>query len=278
MTLFGVALRFVSTALSAAGHSLETWRPILKEPNVLLWIVLAVLFAGCSTAKPVEHRLFDLHLQQDVDISAAVDRLRQSRVVLVGEHHTTASHHQAQLLVIRKLHEAGVKLAIGLEMFRSDSQTELDRWVNGELPTEEFEGIYYDNWNYDWSMYRPIFEYAKQQRIPMVGLNVPRDITRQVARQGFQSLSEDQKEKLLAKLKKERTVGLSIQRYKGLGEMNPDQLWTTTMNPDNRILLRVTIENAREADKIFDVLMGDEVLPRKKFIQTYAKNVKNLDT
>lgn len=71
--------------------------------------------------------------------------------------------------------------------------------------------------------------------------------------------------------------GVNIQRYKGLGEMNPDQLWETTMNPANRILLQVTVENAKEADRTFDVLMGEQVLPRKKFIQTYAKSVKNLD-
>jgi DNA gyrase subunit B len=69
----------------------------------------------------------------------------------------------------------------------------------------------------------------------------------------------------------------SLQRYKGLGEMNPDQLWDTTMNPDNRTLLQVNIEDAAEADRTFDMLMGAKVPPRRRFIQTHAKEVRNLD-
>lgn len=93
--------------------------------------------------------------------------------------------------------------------------------------------------------------------------------------------TEEQKGKMLELLRKEKSDGsdrgISMQRYKGLGEMNPEQLWATTMNPEHRVLLKVTIENAKEADRVFDILMGDEVLPRKKFIQTYAKSVQNLD-
>lgn len=70
---------------------------------------------------------------------------------------------------------------------------------------------------------------------------------------------------------------IGVQRYKGLGEMNPDQLWKTTMNPATRIMKQVTIEDAQRADQIFDILMGSDVAPRKKFIQTHAKNVANLD-
>lgn len=78
-------------------------------------------------------------------------------------------------------------------------------------------------------------------------------------------------------LKKVKAKNPSIQRYKGLGEMNPEQLWETTMDPSNRLLLRVDIEDAVHASEIFDVLMGNNVAPRKKFIETHAKDVKNLD-
>jgi DNA gyrase subunit B len=85
--------------------------------------------------------------------------------------------------------------------------------------------------------------------------------------------TDEQKNRKLAQMAGKPEVA----RYKGLGEMNPEQLWETTMNPQNRMLLRVEIEDAVEADKIFDVLMGNDVDPRKRFIQTHAKTVRNLD-
>jgi uncharacterized iron-regulated protein len=140
--------------------------------------------------------LYDLQNGTELPLSAAIPTLKKKRIILVGEHHTNINHHYGQLNVIQSLKEAGAQVAIGLEMFRNDSQQALDQWVAGDISAKQFEAIYYDNWTYPWAVYRMIFEYARKEKIPMIGLNVPRDITRQVSRGGFNSLSEEQKGKL----------------------------------------------------------------------------------
>ena len=89
--------------------------------------------------------------------------------------------------------------------------------------------------------------------------------------------TEDEEAAIEEEDETEKISGASLQRYKGLGEMNPSQLWETTMDPARRRLKQVAIADAIEADKLFNILMGDEVLPRKKFIQTQATQVKELD-
>jgi len=164
------------------------------RPGTIVTAILAAAAALAQAAAPFT--LFDLGAGRSLTLAEALPDLRAKRILLVGEQHTAADHHRAQLQIIRALTEAGARVAIGLEMFRRDGQADLDRWTAGEMPAAEFEAVYARNWNYPWSAYSAIFEYARAHRIPMLGLNVPPEITRQVARNGFQSLSGTQRGEL----------------------------------------------------------------------------------
>ena len=169
---------------------------MLKQMSIAL-VTAFFLSVSCGAwAGGESYRLLDLNQQKQLLLSQAVSELKKSRIVLVGEQHSNVAHHRAQLAVIRALKEAGLKVAIGLEMFRQDSQSALDLWISGKIEPEKFEKIYYNNWNFPWQAYSMIFEYARDHKIPMIGLNVPREITRKVSRNGFKSLSPDEKGRL----------------------------------------------------------------------------------
>jgi DNA gyrase subunit B len=118
--------------------------------------------------------------------------------------------------------------------------------------------------------YRPVIEmgYVYIAQPPLYRLQYGKEIR--------YAYTDSEKDKILKEIAK-AGASINVQRYKGLGEMNPPQLWETTMDPAHRILKKVTIEDAKEADKAFDILMGKEVEPRKLFIETHAKAVQNLD-
>ena len=166
-----------------------------KSALVLISVVVFCLVAGTADI-PQHLRLYDINRGREISLGEAIPALKQNQIILIGEHHDNKKHHAAQLIIIRALKEAGAQVAVGLEMFRSDSQQALDRWVAGKMDASEFKKIYFDNWSYPWSDYGMIFDYARDEKIPLIGLNVPMEIPRQVAHQGFQSLDKAQREKL----------------------------------------------------------------------------------
>jgi uncharacterized iron-regulated protein len=140
---------------------------LAKIGCVLSPVMMALALTACEEAATGPGlKLYDLAARRTVSADAALQAIGSARLVLVGEHHTDARHHQAQLQVIRALVENQAPVSIGLEMFRKDQQAALDRWIAGELDAGDFERIYLDNWNFAWPPYGDIFRYARQKGIP----------------------------------------------------------------------------------------------------------------
>ena len=154
--------------------------------------LLPVLACRCGADRPQqEHlsaRILRISDHKVVTLDDILEDLKEVRLVFVGELHDDPQHHQAQLAVIKALHEARLALAVGLEMFQKQSQEILDQWVAGNLAEKAFQKAYYSNWGLPWPLYSDIFWYARRKKIPLIGLNISPDITKQVARKGFASL------------------------------------------------------------------------------------------
>ncbi len=159
-----------------------------RTGRMIRFFLLVLLFLpACGQA-----HTFDVRNDTYVDYARMIDDLKQVRLIFIGELHDNLGHHRAQLQIIRSLHDAGISLTIGLEMFRHSSQPALDRWVLKTMNEQEFLKVFNDNWSM-WPAYRDIFRYARQAAVPMLGLNISRNITRQVASGGFTSLSAQQR-------------------------------------------------------------------------------------
>jgi len=150
-------------------------------------IVLVQLLASVSPA--TARIIFRLQNLNQISLAEMVADLRKARVVFIGERHDSAEDHVAQRTVIQALHDAGVEVSVGLEMFRSEDQPALDRWVGRTMGTEEFRKVYNRNWTPAyWDLYNDILIYARQEGLPLAGLNIRKEIPNQVARGGFSSL------------------------------------------------------------------------------------------
>lgn len=154
----------------------------------------------CCTALPADvfagaviTRMSD---RQTVGFRQMMAESEGSDVILIAEIHDNKKNHEIELDAIRSLWAKKIPLAIGLEMFQSDYQKQLDDWIEGKMTEQSFKAVYASNWSYDWSLYRDIFIFARDHRIPMIALNVPKGIVFKVARQGFASLTPEERKNL----------------------------------------------------------------------------------
>jgi uncharacterized iron-regulated protein len=162
--------------------------------QVFLFLLLlsTLLFPSIGVTHP---HIVQADKQTEVKSEDFLKDLTDAQVVILGELHDNVNHHRAQLSIIKALQATGKPLAIGLEMFRADSQASLDEWSGGEMSLAEFLPIYKSNWSM-WQEYEDIFLYSRAEQIKLVGLNIQRELTGKIAKDGFKSLSDEQRQSL----------------------------------------------------------------------------------
>jgi uncharacterized iron-regulated protein len=219
--------------------------------------LLILLWAGLPAAAALGHpHILRAGDRTEVSPDEMLRDLASVQVVFVGELHDRTGHHHAQLSIIRALQREPRPLAIGLEMFRRDSQQALDRWVAGNYPLGSFLKAYDDNWSM-WEQYREIFTFARRHLVPLVGLNIPREVSSRVARHGFAALPEQERQALgSVQCRVDPAYGEFIRRAMGghgghgrqyLFFCEAQLLWDTMMarhladflkaNPDTRVVV-----------------------------------------
>jgi len=137
--------------------------------------------------------IFRVSDRTTIPFGTMIDEAVRSDIIVIGELHDVQQHHDTQLAVIKALHEADTPLFIAMEMFRANSQKDLDAWTGGALPQDRFLSVYYRNWTMPWPLYGRILLYAREHGIPVIGLNIPDRIVDTVARRGFAALTSEER-------------------------------------------------------------------------------------
>ena len=184
----------------------------MKIKNIkLIFIVSLVLqgLNGCSINKQdgksgsvkqsSDNKVSVLDLNDIKPLDTILSNLQKHRTVFVGESHTNYAHHLNQLAVIKSVHkQAGKNTSIGLEMVQQPYQLFLDDYIASKISERAMLGgvEWYDRWKYDFRLYRPIFEYAKQNKIPLVALNIPKELTKRISKIGIKGLTSSERKQL----------------------------------------------------------------------------------
>jgi len=161
--------------------------------RLLAMLVVVMTLAVESHAHTIITRLSD---RQHISMTQWAASAGNSDLILIGEVHDIQEHHDLQLQLIRTLFSRKLQLAIGLEMIQAGYQQKLDEWSRGRLSEALMQKVFEENWTRDWSMYRGIFIFARDNQIPMVALNVPLEIVRKVSLHGFRSLTPQERKGL----------------------------------------------------------------------------------
>ncbi|MBI1921643.1 MAG: ChaN family lipoprotein [Geobacter sp.] len=165
---------------------------MLWQRNILTFLLVLINVCPLFAADRVE-RTADRKVIAFPDL---IDDVKKTQLVFIGEVHDDRDHHQFQLDVIKGLRDAGARIAIGVEMFSDDWQPSLDRWVEGKIPLMDFVDIYQRNWTIPWPCYDALFLFARNNRIPIIALNPPKEVVQKVFRQGFASLEPNERKLL----------------------------------------------------------------------------------
>lgn len=174
------------------------------------------------------NRIFDTNANKHIDYTELSNLLSHKRIVMVGESHTNNEHHLVQLKVIQGLVEAGKKVCLALEMFKDEHKEVLADFVAGKFPKEEFVDRvdWFKTWGYNYRMYQPIFEYARDHQVKIFGVNIKRKYVSKISREGIKGLSEED----LAALPKMDTTNVEHQflvkaYFTGSDALQPELFW-----------------------------------------------------
>jgi uncharacterized iron-regulated protein len=154
-----------------------------------LILVCAILFfTGCASL-PTQYLQLDDHTRLSFD--AVLGEISKERVIFIGEIHGTSSIHLLQFEVIKRLKQSGREIVIALEAFPFTRQEVLNKWIEGSLTEYDFERVYEATWSIPYGYYEGIFDYAREQHIPLLAINAEDTMIRQVSKQGLQAVPED---------------------------------------------------------------------------------------
>jgi uncharacterized iron-regulated protein len=165
----------------------------------ILLILVSFMVLGASAGQGHEIGEYEVVRLRDgkiISFAEMIGEVQGADFIFVGETHDNMEHHWLQLQIIRELHNRELPLAVGFEMFQARSQTALDRWQEGQMEQADLVRLYYRDWRMPWPLYRDILHYLGQEGIPVLGLNVPREISSKVARLGVGSLTPEELDQL----------------------------------------------------------------------------------